>query len=242
MKIVKYEKVGRNKYKVFLENNDTLILYEDIILKYELLLTKEIEDIEEIQKENSMYELYDKVLGYINKRIRCESEIRTYLKKYTSDLEYIDNIIKKLYKNKLLDNELYIKSFIHDKINFTNDGPLKIKKNLEALEFDSYLIDDMLMEFNKKMEYGRISSYIDKNLKLNKKSLYAFKQKMLINLINLGYLKEDIISVLDKVNFNDSERRDNEIEKLRLKYSKKYEGRELEYIIKRKLYEKGFRD
>ncbi|MBR3661612.1 MAG: RecX family transcriptional regulator [Bacilli bacterium] len=242
MKIVKYEKVGKNKYKVYLENGDTLILYEDIILKYELLITKEIDDIELIEKENIKYELYDKVLGFISKRIRCESEIRKYLQKYTSDLKYIDNIIDKLYQNKLLDNELYIKSFIHDKINFTNDGPIKIKKNLEDLKFDSFLIDDMLIEFNSKIQNEKINNYIEKNLKSNTKSLYVFKQKMLINLINLGYYKENIISVLDKINFNDSEERDKEIDKLRNKYSKKYQGRELEYFIKRKLYEKGFRD
>jgi len=242
MKILKYEKVGKNKYKVFLDSGDTLTLYEDIILKYELLLTKEIDDIELIEKENNKYELYDRVLGYISKRIRCESEIRGYLKKYTNDLEYIDAIINKLYDKKLIDNELYIKSFIHDKMNFTNDGPIKIKKNLEDLDMDSYLIDDLLTEFNSKLQLEKINNYVEKNLKNNTKSLYTFKQKMLVNLINLGYYKEDIVSVLDKVNFNDSEEREKEIEKLRKKYSKKYEGAELEYFIKRKLYEKGFRD
>ena len=242
MKILKYEKVGKNKYKVFLDSGDILTLYEDIILKYELLLTKEIDDKELIEKENNKYELYDRVLGYISKRIRCESEIRTYLKKYTNDLEYIDTIINKLYDKKLLDNELYIKSYIHDKMNFTNDGPLKIKKNLEDLDMDAYLIDDLLIEFNSKLQLEKINNYVEKKLKNNTKSLYTFKQKMLVNLINLGYYKEDIVSVLDKVNFNDSLEREKEIEKLRKKYSKKYEGKELEYFIKRKLYEKGFRD
>ena len=46
MKLDKYIKYGKNKYKVFLENRDYLILYEDIILKYELLLKKEIKDID----------------------------------------------------------------------------------------------------------------------------------------------------------------------------------------------------
>ena len=33
MKITKFKKVGKNKYKVFFNNTD-LTLYEDIILKY----------------------------------------------------------------------------------------------------------------------------------------------------------------------------------------------------------------
>ncbi len=33
MKINKYKKLKSNKYEVTLENNDTIILYEDVILK-----------------------------------------------------------------------------------------------------------------------------------------------------------------------------------------------------------------
>ena len=172
MKIIKYEKSKKNKYKVYLENGDFIELYEDIILKYELLLKKNIDDIEKLKKENDDYKLYIKTLEYINKRIRCESEIRIYLKKYTSNLSLIDEIVKKLHDKKLLDDKLYIKSYINDKINFTNDGPIKIKKNLIALELDAFLIDDLLEIFNEKLEFERIENYVNKNLKTNKKSLY----------------------------------------------------------------------
>ena len=242
MKILKYEKKGKNKYKVFLENGEILVLYEDIILKHALLLKKEIDNIELIINENNNHELYDKVLGYINKRIRCESEIRSFLKKYTRDEVYIDELINKLYSNKLLNNELYIKSYIHDKINFTNDGPVKIKKNLIDLEFDSNLIDDLLIEFNEELQIDKINNYIERYLKSNNKSLYAFKQKMLINLINLGYYKENIISCLDKISLDEKNLKEKEKEKLRKKYSKKFSGDELEFVIKRKLYEKGYRE
>lgn len=242
MKIIKYIKNGKNKYKTVLENEETIILYEDIILRHELLIKKEIIDLELIKEENSKYELYDKVLEYISKRIRCEKEVRDYLNKWASDLNYIDEIVNKLYKNKLLDNNLYIKSYIHDKINFTNDGPIKIKNNLINLGFDNYLIDDLLIEFNDKIIKDKINNYIEKNLKTNKKSLYAFKQKMLINLINLGYVKEDIVSALDKIKLDEEDLKIKEEEKLIKKYSKKYSGKELDNIIKRKLYERGFRN
>ena len=34
MKIIKYKKMSKGRYKVFLDNNKEIILYEDIILKY----------------------------------------------------------------------------------------------------------------------------------------------------------------------------------------------------------------
>jgi len=242
MKILKYKKYGKNRYKVILEDNEEIVLYEDIILKYNLLLTKEIDNIDDILNDNNKYELYDKVLSYINKRIRCESEIRSYLKKYTSDSNIINNIVDKLYKNKLINDSLYIKSYIHDKINFTNDGPIKIKNDLLKLGFDNYNIEDNLVEFNDKLQKEKIDNYISKYLKSNNKSLYSFKQKMLLNLISLGYEKELIVSRLNKVYFNDNESLEKDKEKIRKKYSKKYSGYELDNIIKRKLYEKGYRD
>ncbi len=242
MKIKKYKKVGKNKYKVILENEEELVLYEDIILKQELLLKREIEDIKQIEKDNNQYELYDKVISLISKRIRCEKEIRNYLKKYTNDLEEIENIIKKLYEDGLLNKELFMKSYLHDKMSFTNDGPLKIKKNLIDFGFNNFEIEDLLIEFNQDLQKEKIKKYIEKNLKSNKKSLYIFKQKMLLNLINLGYEKDDIIKLLDKVNIEEENLKEKEIEKIKKKYSKKYEGIDLDRIIKQKLYEKGFRE
>ena len=40
LKIEKYKKMINGKYKLFLDNGHEVILYEEVILKYELLLHK----------------------------------------------------------------------------------------------------------------------------------------------------------------------------------------------------------
>ena len=40
MKITKFKKMSGNRYKVFLDNNDIIILNENVILDYNLLITK----------------------------------------------------------------------------------------------------------------------------------------------------------------------------------------------------------
>ena len=146
MKIKKYIKQGLNKYKVVLEDNTSIVLYEDIILKYELLLKKEITNLDTILKENNKYELYDKCLNYLNKKLRSESEIKKYLQKYTSNQLEIDNIINKLKENNYLDTKLYIKSYINDKFYLTLEGPMKIKKDLMNLGLpENDIIDELTM-------------------------------------------------------------------------------------------------
>ena len=61
MQINKFKKVGKSKYKIFFDNTD-ITLYEDIILKYDLLLKKEI-DVDLLDG------LTSKELGeYVNKK------------------------------------------------------------------------------------------------------------------------------------------------------------------------------
>ena len=241
MKIIKFKKVKKNKYLLLLENNQEIELTLDIILKYNLLLSKEIIDLDILIEENSENLLYLKVLDYLNKSLRCESEIRKYLNKYTNDYSLIDSIIDKLYTNKLLDNELFIKSYIHDKISFTSDGPIKIKNNLINLELNYSLIDDYLVEYSDIMQLDRINHYISKYLKNNNKSLYKFKQKMYVNLINLGYEKDLVLKCLNNISIDEDKLKEDARNKLINKYSSKYNDSELENIIRKKLYEQGFR-
>ncbi len=240
MKIEKYKKTGKNKYKVYLEDGSDIVLHEDVILKYNMLLTKEIENLEEVCNYNLKYELYDKALSFISRRERSEKEIKVYLEKYTKDYDLIDKIINKLKDSNLINKDLYMKSYINDKINFTNYGPLKIKSDLLNLGFSEEEILENLSKFDNNLIQERIDKYINKQLKSNKKSLYFFKNKMLVNLINLGYERNDIVSCLDKVSVDSQKLKELEIAKLQKKYGKKYQGEELEKIIKRKLYEHGF--
>lgn len=242
MKIKKYIKVGKSNYKIILEDNTSLVLHEDVILKFNLLLTKEIDDLKKIKKYQDKYLIYDKVLGFISKKIRSELEVRKYLEKYLDNEEEINKLVNKLYENNLLNNNLYIKSYLNDKLNLTLDGPNKIKNDLINLGFDANLIEDELVIFNKEIIFERINKYLNKHLKSNKNSLYTFKNKMLYNLVNLGYLKEDILSCLNNIRVDEDNLKEKELEKLKKKYSKKYQGFELEMVIKRKLYEKGYRD
>ena len=58
MKILKYKKLKSQKYQVFLDNLEILELYEETILKYDLLITKKVDEkiLEELLEYNKKYE------------------------------------------------------------------------------------------------------------------------------------------------------------------------------------------
>ncbi len=90
MKIISYKKIKQNKYEVTLSNNESVLLYDDIILKYELLTKKEIDNqkLKEIILDNSKYDLYYAMLKDISKKFRTEKELRTKFKDYDNEVGY----------------------------------------------------------------------------------------------------------------------------------------------------------
>lgn len=82
MKIQKYIKDRQNKYKVVIDDEE-YILYDDVIVKYNLLLKSEIDNssFEEIKTYNDELKSYYDSIKYISRRLRSEKEIYEYLEK-----------------------------------------------------------------------------------------------------------------------------------------------------------------
>lgn len=240
MKILKYKKISSNKYEVILENNDKIKLYEDVILKEGLLLKKEIEDIELILSINSKYEIYEVALKYITNHLISVKGMKEYLRKKAYQEEDILKSINKLLANNFLNDEYFAKCYINDRINLSNDGPNKIIKYLKDNDIDEEVYLPLLTKYDNLYE-EKIMKYLEKQKKANKKSAYYFKNKMLINLLNLGYDKEMINKCLNQVKItNQSELKQKEEAKWRKKYEGKYSNEQLERKIKEKLYQLGF--
>jgi SOS response regulatory protein OraA/RecX len=121
------------------------------------------------------------------------------------------------------------------------DGPNKIRKELEDNDIGNTYIDESLNSFTVELEIERIEKIVDKQIKLNNnKGANLLKKKIQIYLLNLGYTYELINMVLSNKKLVDDNLYKKEYEKLFNQLSKKYSGKELEYKLKQKLYQKGF--
>ena len=232
MKINKYKKVGKNKYKVYFDNNE-IILFEDVILKYDLLLLKDVslELLDKIIDENKFYEAYDMSLNYIETKMRNKSEIIKYLKRKDYSDELINKVISKLVDLKILDDKLYIQAFINDKTNLSNDGPYKIKKSLLELEFNENEIDNYLNNFDESIWENKLIKIVNKKKKLmDNKSYYMFITKLKNDLFNLGYDKYMIDNILVNIKYES-----NALEKDYNRALKKYNDKNkiINYLLRK---------
>lgn len=242
MKIQGYRYLGNSKYKVII-NNEEYTLYEDIILKYDLLIKDVNEkDLTKFLEENKRFEAYYVALKYIKAKLRTRKEIEEYLSKKDYNDFDIDYATSRLGQEKYLDEKVYAKSYILDAINLKNIGPNKIVMELTNLGIDKNIVLDELSIFTNYIEEEKVYKYIEKSIKNNhNKSSYILKNKIKQNLINLGYNSSIINKCLNEYNIDDNEIYQKELEKVRSKLSKKYTGKELEYKIKQNMYRKGFK-
>lgn len=240
MEIKKFKKSKNNIYELELDNGSLVKLYDDVIVKYSLLINKKIDNklLDEITKYNTSLDAYYLSLKYISKKLRCEKEIEKYLTKLEFNKDVIDKTISKLNKDGYLKHDIYIKSYINDIYNFNNYGPDKIIFNLRELGFNLNEIEPYLEDKDFRSKAIKI---IDKKVKANHKlSNYMLKQNISNYLINLGYPKDIFYDYLDNIKINNKDILVKEASNYIKKYSKKYENRELLYFVKDKLYKKGY--
>jgi regulatory protein len=203
MKILKYEKKGNSQYKIYLEDGNKIDLYEDVIIKNNLLYKKEIDSklLDKLDIDNKKEDVYNRCVKYISVRIRSIYEIEEYLRKKEIDLEQSNKIINKLVENNLLNDDVFTKAFINDKLNFTTMGPYRIEQELKKHRIDSVIINRYLYDIDDSIIDNKINKQIAKLMKSSKKKV-NLRNKIYMNLLNLGYSNEMILRNINNFDFN----------------------------------------
>ena len=244
MKILKYEKQKNGMYQVFFDNDYDVDLHEEIILKHNLLIKKEIDQdkLDDLIEENKVYIAYNLSLKYLTHKMRTIKETKDNLYKNNFDKDTINSVIDILLKEKYLDDSQYSKAFINDKILLSNDGPNKIKNKLIELGVNKYIIEKNLVIFTNDIQEEKIKKIADKQIAINRnKSALILKNKITDYLYNLGYDKSLILDYINKVSIrDDKDLIKKEYDKIYKKLSKKYSGSELEFKVRQKMYSLGF--
>lgn len=241
MKIIKIVKLKNGLYNLVL-NKLTVKTFDEIIIKYNLLYKKEIDDdlLLKIMNDSKYYDIYNKALNYAVKRVRCENDIYYYLSNLEVKNSDIKSIIDKLKKINIINDKLYVRCYINDKLKLSKDGINKIKidllnKNIN-IDIINKEIENIDIDINEKLK-----KLIIKKINSNHKySNYFLKNKIIRDMINLGYEQ----SVIDEI-FEQNKKDDYNIliynyRILLNKYKNKYKDKILESKIKSKLYMYGF--
>lgn len=245
MKIIKYKKGSKGRYKVYVEDGREFLFYEEVILKYDLLIKKEIDSdlLIEMDQYNQEWDVYYTALHLINTRLRSVYELKELLISKEYPLELVIQAVEKLEKQGYLNDLSYAKSYVNHYLISSNKGPYKIAKELRNKNIPEEMIDEALSLYSDDEQIERIHKIIDKGIKVNhSRGGIVLKQKIYQDLKELGYdisLINQIISTYSfPVPLNLVKK---EYDKLYRSLSRKYKGEELERKIQEKLFAKGLK-
>lgn len=243
MEIKNIRKLKNGKYELTLISGDKVITYDEVIIKNNLLYKKDItsKEIDEIEKLNTFYDIYNKAIKHISKKMRSTKEIKEYLEGYDLSGKEEEELINKLKKIGMINDEMYVKAYVSDKIHLSSDGPNKIKNELLKNNIKGEIIDEELSKIDEEELINKVKRIINKKVRTSKTSSYNTRQKIYLELTNLGYSKE----LIDKC-YNDD--RDDEsflerdFNKIYKDVSRKETDENKIYLkIKQKLYQKGYK-
>ena len=243
MDINKIVKMKNNKYKIYI-NNETIITYDNVILENNLLYKKSIDTnlYNKILNDTSYFDIYNKTVKYILKKRRSKKEVKLYLDKFDINDSDKNKIINKLKEIKLINDIEYCKAYINDKLYLSKEGINKIKSHLLNENIPLEIIEKELKNIDIEIFDNRLEKLIIKKIKNNKKySNNILKQKVLNEMINLGYEKNKVLDILENNISSDNEVLKKEFDKLYNKLKIKYASYELKNKIKQKLLQKGFK-
>ena len=172
MKIIAYKKININEYLIKLQNHSEIKLYDDTIIKFDLLLLKEIDEkkLKEIIDYNNTLSAYFLAIKYLTKKQRCKKETSDYLIKKEFSKNTIELVIKRLEKEGYINDIKYVNAYINDQINLTLNGPNKIKQNLKKLNIKEDIISERIEQIDDEIFTQKIEKIVEKRIKTNKKS------------------------------------------------------------------------
>lgn len=198
---MKVKSVNYNKRKGYFEvvfDEDSLLLMNyDVFEKYKISIGDSFSDdeIRNMVYYSDFERAKNRALSYISSRFKTKREV--YLK--LSDLDFSDEIISDvilyLEEEKYLDDYLYSKLFIEDKINLNCYGKNKIRTLLLNKGISSKILNELLLDIDDDKEYvNALNMGIKKLRVLQSEDDKVRKKTKLINYLAYRGFSFDVIN------------------------------------------------
>lgn len=155
----------KDRVNIYIDGEFAFGLTEELRFKYDLYVGRKItqEFIDSVLKSEERLKVIDAALNFLSYRQRSEKEVYQRLRQRGYEEEYILDAIDYC-KDKGYINDLeFARSFVKDKINLNNFGPVRIKNELYKKGVSSEIIQQVL-NMDEEEEYEMAFKLAEKRL------------------------------------------------------------------------------
>ncbi|MEM4260119.1 MAG: regulatory protein RecX [Candidatus Woesearchaeota archaeon] len=199
---IERQKKRDNRVNVFVDGNFFVGLTDKQLIDFDIYKGKKVseKELNKIKNQSNYGKIKDKAISLISIRPRSKKELKDklILKKY--DLSLIDEVIKDLEKEKLLDDKIFAKQWVYHRTEFSGLGKRKIELELFKKGVNKDIAKKEVSKITDNQQFDKAF-----NLALKKYSLiknedkYKKIEKTSAFLARKGYSWHIIKKVLDRL-------------------------------------------
>lgn len=200
MQITEIKKIGRgDRYSIFIDSVFDGTLEAEILVKHKLKTGDEIgeEQWRQIKLENGKLSAFSRAVGYIEKSLKTQKQLQTYLKEKGFLQESIDDAVQKLKEYGYIDDKVYAENYI--KTYKDKKGKIKLKFDLLSKGVAADVIEEALQEFVDEDEQFAACEKLLKKYVKNKPQDVKLKSKAYAHLFSKGFSGDIISRAIGKV-------------------------------------------
>lgn len=193
----------RGRYAIFVDGAYAFSLSETVLLESGLTLGSELSatELAKWRRRSAEGKQQDRALRYVLMRPRSTGEVRVYLRQKGTPPGLVEQILNKLSKAGLLDDEAFAKSFVESR-RLRPTSRLKLQQHLRAKHLGDEIIEQAL-DAERSTDQEALRVLIAKKMHLLR--FRQSPQKLMQYLARQGFGYDDIKTALEKVTEEDSE-------------------------------------
>ena len=183
---------------------------------------------------DELKKLYATALNKLTRKDLSVYQMKTYLQEKVDDKELVDDVISLLIDRRFLNDKRLIDEVITS-LRSKGYGQYRIEKNLEKYQFDSQLVNSYLMDVSVKSH-----SDLDQAIKQIDVISYRGSKKQVVKKIQDKLIRKGFSISQVTTSVSDDIIEYDEFDSCLLDVYKLFKYESDEYIIKNKLYQKGY--
>lgn len=245
MKITKLEKKKR-LYLLELDHSKQLYITEDTIVRFMLSKEKTItaETLREVQTFAQRSYGKNLALYHLSFKQRTRQEVQHYLEKYEIEPATIVQILAELETDNWINDRKYVETFLYQNQLSGDKGPQILKQKLSQKGIPMSFIEEEIQKFDFLPIAERVSQKLAK-IHIHKLPNRALQDKVLHSLLNKGFSYQQAQTALKNLELEsddevEEELIQKELDKQYRKYSRKYDGYDLQQRLTQALMRKGY--
>lgn len=199
---IEQQKRRKHRYNIYINDDYAFSIHEDVLIKHQLAKGQSIdsEQMNRIVTDDERQQAYHTALRFLSHVARSSKELERKLLEKQYEQLIVDDVIKRLKKQRYIDDEQYATMLTEQRITHQKRGKLWVKRELESKGLSDEHVEDAMSQIDEQTELEHAFSIAKKRWeRLKAEQPLVRKRKVNDFLLRRGYSYAIVYDVLKRL-------------------------------------------